>query len=149
MKKVIERGEIGRIRSLRSVFCFPCPGDGNFRLDPARGGGAFHDLARYAVSTARHFLRGRCHSFRGYALDRNGLNVAIHGTALTTAQEVFTYSLPSASHTKAAMRLSVSRGRSGWIVPIRRLPKWQTTSRSSAVAGMLHSPYHPPITSSS
>lgn len=93
VKKVIERGEIGRIRTLRSVFCFPCPGDGNFRLDPARGGGAFNDLARYAVSTAWHFLRGRCHSFSGYALDRNGLNVAIHGTALTTAQEVFTYSL--------------------------------------------------------
>lgn len=93
VKKIMERGDIGIIKGVRSVFRFPFPAAGNFRLDPARGGGAFHDLAPYAVSTAWYFLRGMCHSFSGFALDRNGLNVGIHGTALTTEGEIFSYSL--------------------------------------------------------
>lgn len=93
VKNVIDRGEIGRIRTVRSVFSFPCPPAGNFRLDPGRGGGAFHDLARYPLGTAWYFLQGRCLDFSGYMLDHKGLNVAVHGTALTTAQEVFIYTL--------------------------------------------------------
>jgi len=93
VKSVIEEGKFGNIRAFRSIFCFPFPGAGNFRLDPAMGGGAFHDLACYAVSSAAHFLRGRCRSFSGYALCKNGLNISMNGTALTTADEIFSYSL--------------------------------------------------------
>ena len=93
VKGLIDAGRIGRLRSLRSVFAFPVPAAGNFRLDPERGGGAFHDLARYPLSTALHFLQGDSYRFRGFALDRSGLNVAMHGTALTSAGEVFTFSI--------------------------------------------------------
>ncbi|WP_243372315.1 Gfo/Idh/MocA family oxidoreductase [Geotalea sp. SG265] len=93
VKEIIDGDAIGTVRTVRSVFTFPAPAVGNFRLDPARGGGAFHDLARYAVGTAWFFLKGAWRSFRGYALDQNDLNVAIHGTALTTAGEIFSCSL--------------------------------------------------------
>lgn len=93
VKSAIDRGEIGRVRTVRSVFSFPCPPAGNFRLDPARGGGAFHDLARYPIGTAWQFLQGCCLDFSGYMLDHKGLNVAVHGTALTDAQEVFSFTM--------------------------------------------------------
>jgi predicted dehydrogenase len=93
VKELIASGGIGRIQSLRSVFGFPFPTEGNFRLDPEKGGGAFHDLARYPLSTALYFLRGDSYQFKGYALDRNGLNVALHGIALTAAGELFSFSM--------------------------------------------------------
>lgn len=93
VKNVIESGEIGRMKSVRSTFCFPLPQAGNFRLEPQLGGGAFHDLGRYAVSTAWYFLCGRHYQFSGFTLDHHGLNVAMHGTALTSAQEIFSFSI--------------------------------------------------------
>lgn len=111
VKSIIEEGSIGRIRTLRSVFCFPYPGGRNFRLVPAKGGGAFHDLARYAVSTAWYFLHGQCHSFSGYGLGLNGLNVAIHGTALTTVQEIFSYSLAFGQPYESSYEIVGERGK--------------------------------------
>ena len=93
VKGMVDAGRIGRVSSLRSVFGFPFPAEGNFRLDPGRGGGAFHDLARYPLSTALHFLQGDAYRFKGFALDRNGLNTAMHGTAFSSAGEIFSFSI--------------------------------------------------------
>jgi NDP-hexose-3-ketoreductase len=41
---------------IAATFCFPPFPPGNFRYDPALGGGALFDLGPYAVSCARRFL---------------------------------------------------------------------------------------------
>lgn len=45
-------GAIGKLRLIRSSFSFPID-MGDWRLDPARGGGALWDVGTYGVSTAR------------------------------------------------------------------------------------------------
>ena len=52
-KKVVD-GAIGQLRLIRASFSFPMQGD-DWRLDPARGGGALWDVGCYGVSTARLF----------------------------------------------------------------------------------------------
>ena len=50
--ELVRKGAIGELRLIRSSFSFPIePGD--WRLDPARGGGALFDVGCYGVSTAR------------------------------------------------------------------------------------------------
>ncbi|MBT0665307.1 Gfo/Idh/MocA family oxidoreductase [Geobacter pelophilus] len=92
-KELVASGKIGRLTSLRSVFGFPEPGNGNFRLDAAMGGGALNDLSRYPIGTALYFLNGELDQFSGIALNRNRLNRAVHGTAISAAQEIFTFSM--------------------------------------------------------
>ncbi|HEV3168537.1 MAG TPA: Gfo/Idh/MocA family oxidoreductase [Isosphaeraceae bacterium] len=54
LRKLLFDGAIGDLRLVRSSFSFPIePGD--WRLDPARGGGALWDIGCYGVSTARLF----------------------------------------------------------------------------------------------
>jgi predicted dehydrogenase len=54
LHKQIREGAIGELRLIRSSFSFPIEG-GDWRLDPARGGGALWDVGCYGVSTARFF----------------------------------------------------------------------------------------------
>jgi D-xylose 1-dehydrogenase (NADP+, D-xylono-1,5-lactone-forming) len=49
--------DLGPARQVRADFCFGDVPDGDFRLDPARGGGALADVGCYAVSAAAAFLR--------------------------------------------------------------------------------------------
>ncbi len=52
IRKLVNDGEIGDLRLIRSSFSFPIdPGD--WRLDANRGGGALWDVGCYGVSTAR------------------------------------------------------------------------------------------------
>jgi NDP-hexose-3-ketoreductase len=90
---LIESGRIGRVVALRAFFGFPLPKTGDFRLDPDQGGGAFHDLARYPLGIAAHLLKGVLQGFRGQSLWHDGLNTAVHGTALTDADELFSFSI--------------------------------------------------------
>jgi predicted dehydrogenase len=54
LRSLVASGEIGELRLIRSSFSFPIePGD--WRLDPARGGGALWDVGCYGVNTARFF----------------------------------------------------------------------------------------------
>jgi xylose dehydrogenase (NAD/NADP) len=54
LRTLVSDGAIGSLRLIRSSFSFPIePGD--WRLDPARGGGALWDVGCYGVSTARFF----------------------------------------------------------------------------------------------
>src|SRR3954467_7009090 len=54
LRRLVAGGAIGDLRLVRSSFSFPIePGD--WRLDPARGGGALWDVGCYGVSTARLF----------------------------------------------------------------------------------------------
>jgi predicted dehydrogenase len=93
VRKVVAAGGIGRIRTFRSVFAIPLPQPGNFRLDPGKGGGAFHDLARYPLTAALYFLQGSPGSFHGITLHRDGLVTAMHGVAAFPGDAAFTFSI--------------------------------------------------------
>ncbi len=57
IRRRVRDGAIGDLRLIRASFSFPIePGD--WRLDPARGGGALWDVGCYGVSTARLFAGG-------------------------------------------------------------------------------------------
>lgn len=93
VREIISSCRIGRVVTLRGVFTFPLPKSGDFRLDPARGGGALHDLARYPLGAAGYFLSDSPGGFKGHAIHRNGLNLAVYGTAITPADELFSYAV--------------------------------------------------------
>jgi predicted dehydrogenase len=50
----VAAGAIGELRLIRSSFSFPI-GEDDWRLDPARGGGALWDVGCYGLNTARFF----------------------------------------------------------------------------------------------
>ena len=56
-RELMRAGALGEPTSLRTAFCFGGVPAGNYRLDPARGGGAWYDVGCYAVSAA-HLLLG-------------------------------------------------------------------------------------------
>lgn len=94
VKQLITAGHIGKILSLRSEFAFPGPPAGDFRLNPAMGGGAFHDMNRYPLSAALFFLEGKQHTFiRGNRKTHNGLNLAFRAQSVTDAGEHFSFLL--------------------------------------------------------
>jgi D-xylose 1-dehydrogenase (NADP+, D-xylono-1,5-lactone-forming) len=69
LRTLVAQGAIGDLRLVRSSFSFPiAPGD--WRLDPARGGGALWDVGCYGVSTARLFAAAEPEAIR--ALARTG-----------------------------------------------------------------------------
>jgi D-xylose 1-dehydrogenase (NADP+, D-xylono-1,5-lactone-forming) len=66
LRRLIRDGAIGELRLIRSSFSFPiAPGD--WRLDPARGGGALWDVGCYGVSAARLFAGAEPVSVRSIA----------------------------------------------------------------------------------
>ena len=66
LKARVAAGLIGDLRLVRSSFSFPIdPGD--WRLDPARGGGALWDVGCYGVNTARFFTDAEPASVRARA----------------------------------------------------------------------------------
>jgi predicted dehydrogenase len=54
VKKMVEGGAIGRLGLIRASFSFPIEA-GDWRLDPARGGGPLWDIGCYGVNAARLF----------------------------------------------------------------------------------------------
>jgi predicted dehydrogenase len=51
-QSMIREGAIGTVREVSAGFTFDGSLDGNYRLDPAMGGGAMYDVGCYAVSAA-------------------------------------------------------------------------------------------------
>lgn len=92
-RDLVRAGTIGRIKMLRSVFTFRLEREDDFRLDPAQGGGAFFDLARYPLSTALFHLQGEIGEFRGVSRERDGLDLALAGCARTDEDEFLDFSL--------------------------------------------------------
>lgn len=92
VRDIIASGRIGRVVAVRSFFGFPTPEPGNFRLDPAQGGGAFNDLSRYHIGTALNFLKGQPANPRGVFTWQGGLNTGFAGTATTDTGECFIFS---------------------------------------------------------
>lgn len=111
VKTLIEAGHIGRLLSLRSEFAFPGPAAGDFRLDPAMGGGAFHDMNRYPLSAALYFLTGKLHRFiRGGAQVRKGLNRSLWAESQTDSGEEFSFQVAFGQHYRSFYEISGARG---------------------------------------
>jgi len=66
LRRLVAEGTIGVLRLVRSSFSFPIAA-GDWRLDPARGGGALWDIGCYGVSTARLFAGAEPESVRSLA----------------------------------------------------------------------------------
>lgn len=54
LREIVRNGRIGELKLVRSCFSFPIDMT-DWRLDPARGGGALWDVGCYGVSTVRLF----------------------------------------------------------------------------------------------
>lgn len=92
VKALLASGRIGRILMLTTEFAFPGPPEGDFRLNPGMGGGAFHDMNRYPLSAARFFLAGQSHHFiTGTIEERDGLTMALQAESITDAGERFSF----------------------------------------------------------
>ena len=111
VKTMIAEGKIGRIKALRSFFGFPPPPEGNFRLDPLQGGGAFHDLARYPLGIAAYLLDSLPHDFRGHATWQSDLNTGVAGTAITGSDEIFTFAISFGQQYEALYEVIGETGR--------------------------------------
>jgi D-xylose 1-dehydrogenase (NADP+, D-xylono-1,5-lactone-forming) len=64
LRRLVAEGKIGALRLVRTSFSFPIDA-ADWRLDPARGGGALWDVGCYGVSTARLFTASEpeaCHA---------------------------------------------------------------------------------------
>ena len=66
IRRQVVEGAIGQLRLIRASFSFPMQGD-DWRLDPARGGGALWDVGCYGVSTARLFAAGEPRKSQAFA----------------------------------------------------------------------------------
>lgn len=93
VKAMINAGKIGKVKELRSVFGFPMPAKGNFRLYQDQGGGAFHDMARYPLGIAVYLLDSLPERFHGCSTWQGSLNTAVSGVAVTAKSELFSFSI--------------------------------------------------------
>ncbi len=66
IRESLAQGSIGELRLIRSSFSFPIDAN-DWRLDPARGGGALWDVGCYGVSTTRLFAGAEPESIRSRA----------------------------------------------------------------------------------
>jgi predicted dehydrogenase len=55
---MVAHGAIGEPRDVEASFCFTLDDAGNYRMQPAQGGGALLDVGGYCLTAARFFLRG-------------------------------------------------------------------------------------------
>jgi predicted dehydrogenase len=60
-RQLLAEGAIGAVRHVTSVFTFDGVPAGNYRLDPAKGGGALYDIGHYALSGAAWAFGGLPH----------------------------------------------------------------------------------------
>jgi NDP-hexose-3-ketoreductase len=108
---IVRSGRIGRVHSLQSVFTFPGPPEGDFRLSPDMGGGAYNDMNRYPLSAALQFLQGKKHRFlRGCAEVRDGLVRSLTADSITDADEQFSFETAFGHPYRSYYEISGDRG---------------------------------------
>ena len=112
VKRLIAKGRIGRVTGMTTVFRFPGPVLGDFRLDPLCGGGAFHDLNRYPLSAALYFLIGTSYRLLDCsAVTENGLNLSVQASYVTSADEFLSLSIGFGYPYESFYEIEGDRGR--------------------------------------
>jgi D-xylose 1-dehydrogenase (NADP+, D-xylono-1,5-lactone-forming) len=77
VRKLVADGAIGDLRLIRPSFSFPIDMS-DWRLDPARGGGALWDVGCYGVSTARLFAGAEPTTIRSMAhMSESGVDLSL------------------------------------------------------------------------
>lgn len=56
IEEILQQGELGELRMIRTAFTFPFRGEGDFRYNAALGGGALLDCGGYPISLAARLL---------------------------------------------------------------------------------------------
>ncbi|MEW6094771.1 MAG: Gfo/Idh/MocA family oxidoreductase [Chloroflexota bacterium] len=56
VREIVQGGKLGRVKMVRGTFTFSGVAPGNYRLDPAMGGGALWDVGVYPLSFTRFVL---------------------------------------------------------------------------------------------
>jgi len=93
VKELLSTQRLGPVHSLRAVFTIPALSSENFRNDEIRGGGAFHDLARYPLSVASYYLKGMTYEFCGYARQQDGVIISMQGVGRNEQDELLEFSI--------------------------------------------------------
>ena len=88
--KIVASGEIGDVRLIRISFGFPRRATGDFRYDPALGGGALLDCGGYTIRYATRLLgetarlvTARSNYLEGFAVDMYGSATMVNDAGVT------------------------------------------------------------------
>jgi predicted dehydrogenase len=80
LKRLIDDGQIGALRVVRSAFSFTLARDTDVRLDPALGGGSLWDVGCYPVSISRYLAGAEpVEAFGRAASGRTGIDEGFAG----------------------------------------------------------------------
>jgi D-xylose 1-dehydrogenase (NADP+, D-xylono-1,5-lactone-forming) len=101
---LVASGGLGRVRGVDAGFTFPQVSEGNYRLEPARGGGALYDIGPYAVGAALWAVPGAPVRVREVAVDRHP-----SGVDLTTSAVL------ALGAAEATVRTSVASAYGEWV----------------------------------
>jgi NDP-hexose-3-ketoreductase len=82
LRQILESGEYGPVRSLTARFGFPHRPIGEFRYDPALGGGALADAGFYPIAAAIDLLDGSVSLGSAVIASQDGYRVDTDGLAL-------------------------------------------------------------------
>ena len=81
IKALIEDGEIGETRLIRTAFGFPYRGEGDFRYHKSMGGGALLDCGGYPLKLADYLLGGDTYLADCSLLTAKSHDVDVYGSA--------------------------------------------------------------------
>jgi len=111
IREMLTTGRIGHVTGLNCVFTIPTLKQDNFRMDPTKGGGAFHDLNRYPLSAALYFLNGEIKDIaRCDCVRRDDMIMSMELEARTTAGEMFSFSIAFGRPYRSYYEISGTRG---------------------------------------
>ena len=80
LKRLLDEGQIGALRIVRSAFSFTLSRETDVRLDPALGGGSLWDVGCYPVSISRYLAGGEpVEAFGRATVGRTGIDEGFAG----------------------------------------------------------------------
>ncbi len=75
VKRMIDDGEIGKLRMIKGSFSFPLEDSGNVRLKPELGGGCLWDVGCYPLSFANYLAGSKPSSVSAHQILESGVDV--------------------------------------------------------------------------
>ncbi|MBE5747098.1 MAG: Gfo/Idh/MocA family oxidoreductase [Clostridiales bacterium] len=81
IKEIVDDGEIGDVRLIRTAFGFPYRGENDFRYHKSMGGGALLDCGGYPLKLADYLLGGDTRISDCQLLSAKGHDVDVYGAA--------------------------------------------------------------------
>lgn len=82
LEEIIDSGEIGEVRLIRTSFGFPYRGANDFRYHKSMGGGALLDCGGYPLCLANHLLHGTAEVVASSLCSARNHDVDVFGSAM-------------------------------------------------------------------